>query len=126
MAMAVHNSGGFVIVQVERLAERRTLNPRDVKIPGILVDCVVVAKPENHWQTFGEPYSPAFSCEIRVPMQSIPPMEMGGRKIVVRRGLFELLPNSIANLGIGMPEGVASVATRSGCWNSSRLLRNPA
>ena len=116
MAMAVHNSGGFVIVQVERLAERRTLNPRDVKIPGILVDCVVVAKPENHWQTFGEPYNPAFSCEIRVPMQSIPPMEMGGRKIVVRRALFELLPNSIANLGIGMPEGVASVA------NEERML----
>ena len=76
MAMAARNCGGIVIVQVERLAERGTLNARQVKIPGIMVDCVVVAKPENHWQTFGEPYSPAFSCEIKVPMQAIPPLEM--------------------------------------------------
>jgi propionate CoA-transferase len=116
MAMAVRNSGGVVIVQVERTAERGTLNARQVKIPGILVDCVVVARPENHWQTFGEPYSPAFSCEIKVPMQAIPPMEMGCRKIVVRRAAFELKPNSIVNLGIGLPEGVSQVA------NEERVL----
>ena len=57
IATAAHNSGGIVIVQVERIAERGSLNPRQVKIPGILVDCVVVARPENHWQTFVEPYS---------------------------------------------------------------------
>src|SRR5208282_4827513 len=110
MAMAARNSGGIVIVQVERIADRGTLNARQIKIPGILVDCVVVAKPENHWQTFVEPYNPAYSCEIRMPMQSIPPMEMGPRKIIARRAAFELMPNSIVNLGIGMPEGVAQVA----------------
>ena len=51
MAMAARNSGGIVMVQVERIADRGTLNAREVKIPGILVDCVVVAEPENHWQT---------------------------------------------------------------------------
>src|SRR5206468_5302819 len=56
IAMAARNSGGVVIVQVERLAERGTLNPRQVKIPGIFVDCVVVAEPEQHWQTFATPY----------------------------------------------------------------------
>ena len=116
MAMAARNSNGFVIVQVERIAERGTLNARQVKIPGILVDCVVVARPENHWQTFGEPYSPAFSCEIKMTMQAIPPMEMSARKIIVRRAAFELKPNSIVNLGIGMPEGVSAVA------NEERVL----
>lgn len=116
MAQATHNSGGVVIVQVERLADRGTLNARQVIIPGILVDCVVVAKPENHWQTFGEIYSPAFSCEHRVPMQAILPMEMNGRKIIARRAAFELKPNSIVNLGIGIPEGVSQVA------NEERIL----
>ncbi len=110
MAMAAKNSGGFVIVQVERIAERGTLNCRDVKIPGILVDCIVVAKKENHWQTFVDFYNPSFSGEVKIPMQSIPPMELGPRKIIARRAAFELSPNSVVNLGIGMPEGVASVA----------------
>jgi len=110
MAMAAKNSNGFVIVQVERIADRGTLNARQVKIPGILVDCVVVARPENHWQTFAEPYNPAFSCEIRMPMQSISAMELSPRKIIARRAAFELKPNSVVNLGIGMPEGVAQVA----------------
>ena len=110
MAMAARNSGGIVIVQVERIAERGTLNGRDVKIPGILVDYVVVSRPENHWQTFSEPYNPAFSGEIKMPMGRIPPMEMGPRKIIARRAAFELKPDSIVNLGIGMPEGVAQIA----------------
>jgi len=116
MAQAARNSGGVVIVQVERLADRGTLNPRDVIIPGILVDCVVVAKPENHWQTYGEPYSAAFSCEHRIPMQGVPPLPLDSRKIIARRANFELKPNSVVNLGIGMPEGVSRVA------NEERIL----
>jgi propionate CoA-transferase len=110
IATAAHNSGGIVIVQVERVAERGSLNPRQVKIPGILVDCVVVARPENHWQTFAEPYSAAFAGEIRVQTSAIAPMAMSSRKIIARRAALELMPNSVVNLGIGMPEGLASVA----------------
>ena len=110
IATAARNSGGFVIVQVERIADRGTLKARDVKIPGIMVDCVVVATPENHWQTFGTFYDPSYSCEIKVPMQSLTPMAMSERKIIARRAAFELIPNSVVNLGIGMPEGVSNVA----------------
>ncbi|MFM0223006.1 acyl CoA:acetate/3-ketoacid CoA transferase [Paraburkholderia dipogonis] len=110
IAMAARNSGGVVIVQVERLADSNTLNPRDVRIPGIMVDCVVVAKPENHWQTFGEQYSAAFSGELRVAATSLPAMKMDARKVIARRAAFELMANSVVNLGIGMPEGIASVA----------------
>ncbi len=110
MAMAAKNSNGFVIAQVERIADRRTLNARQVKIPGVLVDCVVKASPENHWQTCAEQYNPSYSCEVRVPMQTIPPLDMSARKIIARRAAFELRPNSVVNLGFGMPEGVAQVA----------------
>ena len=125
IATAARNSGGFVIVQVERIAERGTLNARQVKIPGIMVDCVVVSRPENHWQTFAEVYNPSFSCEVKVPMQSIPPMEMSDRKIIARRAAFELKANSVVNLGIGMPEGIANVAMEEKILDFITLTAEP-
>ena len=110
MAMAAKNSGGLVIAQVERIAELHTLHPRTVKIPGIMVDAVVVAEPARHHQTYATPYSPAFSQELRVPLQSLPPMPLDERKLIARRAAMELPANGVVNLGIGMPEGVASVA----------------
>jgi propionate CoA-transferase len=125
IATAARNSGGFVIVQVERVADRGTLNARQVKIPGILVDCVVVSRPEYHWQTFGEQYNPAFSSEIRVPLQSFSPMEMSDRKIIARRAAFELQANSVVNLGIGMPEGIANVANEEKILDYLTLTAEP-
>ncbi len=126
IAMAAHNSGGIVIAQVERVAERGTLSPRQVEIPGILVNAVVVAeKPEYHMQTFIEQYSPAFSGEIRVPLSAIPVMGMSERKIIARRAALELAPNAVVNLGIGMPEGVAAVATEERILDLMTLTAEP-
>lgn len=126
IAMAAHNSGGIVIAQVERIAASGTLNPRQVKIPGVLVDCVVVAeKPEYHMQTFIESYSPAFSGEIRVPLSAIAPMPMSERKIIARRAALELTANAVVNLGIGMPEGVANVATEEKVLDLLTLTAEP-
>ena len=110
VATAVHNKGGLVIVQVERIADVGALSPKDVKIPGVLVDCVVVSRPEHHPQTWGTQYSPALSGELRVPLSSIPSLELSVRKVIARRAAMELRPNAVVNLGIGIPEGIASVA----------------
>ena len=107
MAMAAKNSGGLVIVQVERLADAGSLSARMVKIPGALVDCVAVGKPEHHWQTYATRYNPAYSGETRAVLEATAPAVLNERKVVSRRAAMELLPGSIINLGIGMPEGVA-------------------
>jgi propionate CoA-transferase len=125
IATAAKNSNGFVIVQVERIADRGTLNARHVKIPGIMVDCVVVSRPENHWQTFAEVYNPSFSSEHKIPMQSIETMEMSTRKIIARRAAFELKANSVVNLGIGMPEGVANIANEEKILDYITLTAEP-
>ncbi|HPM64999.1 MAG TPA: malonate decarboxylase subunit alpha, partial [Piscinibacter sp.] len=126
IAMAAHNSGGVVIAQVERLAERGSLNPRQVKIPGVLVDCVVVAeKPEHHMQTFVTQYSAAFAGEIRVPANTLAPMAMGERKLIARRAALELHRNAVVNLGIGMPEGVADVAAEEEVIDLLTLTAEP-
>jgi propionate CoA-transferase len=116
MAMAARNCGGIVIAQVERTAAAGSLHPRQVVVPGILVDCVVVADAANHAQTYRTQYSPAFSAELRIPLESALPLALDERKVIARRAAMELPVNGVVNLGIGMPEGVASVA------NEERIL----
>ena len=124
-AMAAKNSRGFVIAQVERIAAADSLNPREVQIPGVLVDCVVLSKPENHLQTYGTPYNHAFSGRQRVPLDRIQPMALDERKVIARRCAFELPLGGVVNLGIGMPEGVAAVAAEERILKYVTLTAEP-
>ena len=111
LAQAVKNSGGIVIAQVENIAKANTLHPKDVRVPGILVDYVVVATSQkNHYQTEGTYYNPAFAGNIKVPLSEVAPLELNERKIIARRAAMELKPNAILNLGVGIPSDVANVA----------------
>ena len=125
MAMAVKNSKGLVIVQVERTCAAGSLHPRQVQIPGILVDCVVVAQPEHHMQTYATPYSPAFSSELRVEVGSLPPPPLDARKIIARRAAQELTRGAVVNLGIGIPETVAAVAAEEKILDYLTLTTEP-
>jgi propionate CoA-transferase len=125
MAMAARNSGGVVIAQVERIAKPGSLHPRLVKVPGTLVDCVVVAEAEHHRQTYATAYSPAFSGEIQVPLDGLKPLPLDERKIIARRCAMELPVEGVVNLGIGMPEGVASVANEERVLDLITLTAEP-
>lgn len=124
-AMAVKNAGGVVIVQVERLAGANSLSSREVHLPGILVDAIVVAEPENHPQTYATAYKHAFSNRINSMEGDIPKMPLDARKVIARRCAFELPVNGVVNLGIGMPEGVAAVAAEERLLNHVTLTAEP-
>jgi propionate CoA-transferase len=125
IAQAVKNSGGIVIVQVERVTTERILSPQAVKLPGVLVDCVVVAKPENHTQTFGEDYNPAYTGEVKVSARTMAPLPLNERKAIARRAAMFLKINAVVNLGIGVPEGVASVANEEDILDLITLTVEP-
>ena len=111
MSQAAHNCGGIVIAQVKRLSTTPA-RARDVVVPGILADYIVV-NPEQT-QTSERYYDPALSGELRTPLENVPPLPMGPRKIVARRAAMELRKGDIVNLGVGMPDGIASVAAEMG------------
>lgn len=114
IAMAAKNSGGVVIAQVERIAAHGSLAPKDVIIPGNLVDCVVIADADEHRQTYTTHYDHAFSGRLRGVVDELPPMPFDMRKMIARRATMELPINGVVNLGIGMPEGVGTVANEEG------------
>ncbi len=126
IAQACKNSGGKVIVQVEKIVKNGTLDPKLVKVPGIYVDTIVEVKDmKNHMQTFAEQYNASYTGAIRVPVNSVKPMELDERKVISRRAAMELVPSAIVNLGIGMPEGVAVVANEEGVGNEMILTVEP-
>ncbi|CAM5190319.1 Caffeate CoA-transferase [Castellaniella defragrans] len=111
-AQATRRNGGVVIVQVKRLAKRGTLAPKQVKIPGILVDLVVV--DQDQVQTYLTPYSPSYAGELKTPASDMPPLPFGARKIIARRAAQELFPHAVCNLGSGISTGIANIAAEEG------------
>jgi len=115
MAQATHNAGGVVIVQVSRLAQKGALNPKNIKIPGMLVDLVVV--DPDQMQSYTTQYNAAFAGELRVPLGEIPPLPFDPRKIIARLAAMELFPQAICNLGAGVSTGIANIAAEEGFLN---------
>ena len=119
IAQAAKNHGGIVIAQVERIVDR-IADPKSVRVPGALVDYVVVAESEQHAMTFGEQFNEAFvtaangACDLA-------PMAFSERKIIGRRALKEIQRGEIVNLGIGLPEAVAAVAAETGRFEDFTL-----
>ncbi|MDM0003035.1 CoA-transferase [Variovorax sp. J22P240] len=124
-AMAARNANGLVIAQVERVAAAGTLDPRSVVVPGVMVDCVVVASPELHQQTYGTAYNAAFSGEMRVPADRIAVAPLDERKLIARRCAFELPLGGVINLGIGMPEILGAVAAEERVLDHLTLTAEP-
>lgn len=125
IAQAAHNNGGIVIAQVEKIAEFGSVRSRDVVVPGIVVDHVVESRPEHHWQTYADPFNPAYTGSLRVPSDAIAAIPLSERKIISRRAALELRDGAVVNLGIGMPEGIASVAAEEGVLDALTLTVEP-
>lgn len=122
MAMATHNSGGIVILEAEKIVQKGSLDVRNIKIHGFMVDYVVVGDPKISLQSTSVPsYRPELSGEIKVPQNDIDVLPLNNRKVCGRRGALELEKGKLVNLGLGMPDGVGSVAGEEGINNEFTL-----
>ncbi len=121
MARAAHNAGGLVIAQVDAVVEDGTLDARLVKIPGYMVDAIVVPPADERFMTVVDAYQPAYCGEVRVPLDSIDPLPLDVRKVIARRAYLELGVNEVVNIGFGIPEGVAKVAAEEGTADELNL-----
>lgn len=119
MAQATRRLGGVVVVQVKQLARKGGIPAKQVRIPGIVVDFVVV-EPEQR-QTYATLYDPSYSGELRIPVHGIQPLPLGPRKVIVRRAAMELYPGAICNLGAGVSTGLSTVAAEEGVLEAVTL-----
>ena len=103
--MATKRWGGKVICQVERIVKNGVIGAKEVTVPGVLVDAVVVCENpfEDHRQTFSWHHDPTYSGEALAPESAIEPLPNDVRKIISRRAAAELIPNQIINIGTGIP-----------------------
>lgn len=111
-AQAAKNSGGIVIAQVKYLVKSGTLDPRIVKVPGVLVDAVVVHAEQR--LSFATGADDSLTGAVRIATAELPALPLSERKVIARRAAAELRIGDVANLGFGMPDGVATVLAEEG------------
>lgn len=106
--MATKRWGGKVVCQVKKIVKAGSINPKDVVVPGVLVDSVVVCdEPEKkHRQTYSWYYDPAYSGQALAPDVAAKPIPVNIRKVIGRRAVCELIPDQIINIGTGIPNDV--------------------
>jgi len=114
IAAAVKNCGGKVIVQVERIVDDYSRDPKNIQIPGLYVDAVVISEPARHMQTYAEQFNPNYVRQGDIATLDLPRMEDGPRRYIAKRAFAEIAAGSIVNLGIGLPEGIAQIAMEKG------------
>jgi len=112
VALAARNSGGIVIAQVKRLVAADSLPAQAVRVPGILVDHIVLA-PEQR-QTTQTDYDPAISGKVRIPAESFAGVEWGLEKVIARRAALELQEGEAVNLGFGISALVPRILHEEG------------
>lgn len=111
-AQAAKNSGGIVIAQVRSVVEPFTLDPRSVKVPGVLVDAIVVDPDQR--LSFDTADDAVLTGAERDENASFEPMPLSPRKVIARRAAMEVHVGDVINLGFGMPDGVAAVLAEEG------------
>ncbi|MBX8826883.1 acyl CoA:acetate/3-ketoacid CoA transferase [Ochrobactrum sp. SFR4] len=115
-ALAARNNGGIVIAQVKRITKQGSLKPHDVRVPGMLVDYIIV-DPEQK-QTTQTVYDPAISGEIFRPLESFRVPEFNVQKVIARRVAQELEAGSCVNLGFGISANVPRILMEEGLHGS--------
>jgi propionate CoA-transferase len=119
-SQAAKNCGGIVIAQVSRVVQQNTLHPMDIKVPGILVDAIVVDAEQR--MSLLTAYDASLAGQCRMLLEdSMPSMKLNERKIIARRAAMEIPEKGIVNLGFGMPAGVAAVMHEEGSDNYMKL-----
>lgn len=114
-AMAAKSNGGVVIVQVKQLAENGSIPAKAVKIPGFLIDIIVLDDPSQH--DYLDENAPTFSGSLKQPIV-IPSLNLNTRTVIAHRALMEMKPGMVVNLGAGIPMyDLANVAAAMGLVN---------
>lgn len=109
-ATAVHNNGGTVIFQVEKIVKKGTIKPRDVVVHKSSVDYVVLSNPGDHLQSYAIPnYMPELAGEIKVQDLPFEEFPLSVKKVIARRASMEIMKGALVNLGLGISEGISYV-----------------